>query len=40
MRKGDILREQKIYFRWLGPYKIKEAIALKGTYILKELNGE
>ena len=25
-------------FKWLRPYKIKEAILIKGIYILKELN--
>jgi hypothetical protein len=39
MREGDMSREQKMHFRWLGPYRIKKAIALKGTYILEELNG-
>jgi len=39
MREGDMSREQKMHFRWLGPYRVKEAIALKGTYILEELNG-
>jgi hypothetical protein len=28
-----------MYFRWLGPCRIKEAIALKDTYVLEELNG-
>ena len=32
-------RVQKMRFKWLGPYKIKEAIPVKGTYILEELNG-
>ena len=31
-------RVQKMRFKWLGPYKIKEAIPVKGTYILEELN--
>jgi hypothetical protein len=39
IRRGDISRKQKMHFRWLGPYKVKEAISFKGTYILKELNG-
>jgi len=39
MREGDMSRDQKMLFRWLGPYRIKKAIALKGTYILEELNG-
>ena len=39
MRHKDISRVQKIRFKWLRPYKIKEAILVKGTYILKELNG-
>lgn len=40
MREADMSREQKMHFRWLGPYRVKEAIAQKGTYILEELNGE
>jgi hypothetical protein len=32
-------RDQKMQFRWLGPYKVKKTIALKGTYTLKKLNG-
>jgi hypothetical protein len=28
-----------MHFRWLRPYKVKKAIPLKGTYILKKLNG-
>jgi len=39
MRAGDMSRDQKMQFRWLGPYRVKEAIALKGTYTLEELNG-
>jgi hypothetical protein len=39
IRRGNISRKQKIHFRWLRPYKVKEAVSLKGTYILKELNG-
>jgi hypothetical protein len=35
-----MLREQKMHFRWLGPYRVKKAVALKGAYVLKELNGE
>jgi hypothetical protein len=38
MREEDISRDQKMYFRWLGPYRIKKAIALKDTYVLEELN--
>jgi hypothetical protein len=40
MREGDMSREQKMNFRWLRLYTVKEAIALKRTYILEELNGE
>jgi hypothetical protein len=39
MRSGDMSREQKMHFRWLGPYRVKEAVPLKGTYVLEELNG-
>ena len=40
MREADMSNKQKMHFRWLGLYRIREAIALKGTYLLKELNGE
>ena len=39
MRHKDMSRVQKMRFKWLGPYRIKEAIPVKGTYILEELNG-
>jgi hypothetical protein len=51
LRKGDlVLRHDtagqidkssatKLAYKWLGPYKIKEAIAKKGTYTLEELDG-
>jgi hypothetical protein len=39
MREADMSRDQKMLFRWLGPYRVKKAIALKGTYVLEELNG-
>lgn len=29
----------KLFFRWLGPYRICNAVKNKDTYILKELNG-
>jgi hypothetical protein len=28
-----------MHFKWLRFYKVKEAVSLKGTYILKKLNG-
>jgi hypothetical protein len=33
-----MLSDLKLSFRWLGPYKVREANILKGTYILKEFN--
>jgi len=39
MREKDMSRDQKMLFRWLGPYRVKKAITLKGTYVLEELNG-
>jgi hypothetical protein len=39
MREGDMSREQKMRFRWLGPYRVSEAIPEKGTYVLEELDG-
>jgi hypothetical protein len=38
-REGDMTREQKMRFRWLGPYRVTKAIPEKGTYILAELDG-
>jgi hypothetical protein len=38
MREGDMTREQKMRFRWLGPYRISEAVPEKGTYALEELD--
>jgi hypothetical protein len=35
-----MLKKQKMYFRWLGPYRVKEAVTLKKAYVLKELNDE
>ncbi len=35
-RKKDILR--KLPFKWLGPYRISDAVRDKGTYMLKELD--
>ena len=32
-------REQKMRFRWLGPYQVTKAIPEKGTYVLAELDG-
>jgi hypothetical protein len=29
-----------MYFKWLGPYRVKKTVALKGAYVLKKLNGE
>jgi hypothetical protein len=39
IRRGDIFREQKMHFKWLKLYKVKAAVSLKRTYILKKLNG-
>jgi hypothetical protein len=38
-REGDMTREQKMRFRWLGPYRVTKAIIEKGTYVLAELDG-
>jgi hypothetical protein len=29
----------KLSFKWLRPYRVRKANTLKGTYILKEING-
>ncbi len=36
-REKDML--QKLAFKWLGPYRITEAVTDKGTYLLEELDG-
>ena len=36
-REKDML--QKLTFKWLGPYRIHNAIKEKGTYLLKKLDG-
>ena len=36
-REKDMSR--KLSFKWLGPYRICDAIKDKGTYILEELDG-
>ena len=36
-REKDMSR--KLSFRWLGPYRITDAVNEKGTYMLEELNG-
>lgn len=35
----DNQHSEKLAFRWLGPFRIHQAIIEKGTYILKELDG-
>ena len=30
---------QNLAFKWLGPYRILDAVKEKGTYLLKELDG-
>lgn len=30
---------RKLAFKWLGPYRIYNAVNEKGTYLLKELDG-
>jgi len=34
-----MLRNRKLSYKWLGPYKVCKAIPKKGTYILKEFDG-
>ena len=36
-RKKDM--SQKLAFKWLGPYRIYNAVGEKGTYMLEEPNG-
>ena len=38
-REKDVSRTRKLRYRWLGPYKVAEAIHQKGTYLLQELDG-
>ena len=35
----DKSRHTKLLYRWLGPYRIREADQLKGSYVLEELDG-
>ena len=37
--KVDMLRNWKLSYKWLGPYKVHKAILKKGTYILEEFDG-
>jgi len=34
-----MLRNWKLSYKWLGPYKVHKAILKKGTYILEEFDG-
>jgi len=34
-----MLRNRKLSYKWLGPYRVRKAIPKKGTYILKEFDG-
>ncbi len=36
-RKKDM--SQKLSFKWLGPYRIFDAVKNKGTYMLEKLDG-
>jgi len=35
----DMLRNRKLSYKWLGPYRVRKAIPEKGTYILEEFDG-
>jgi hypothetical protein len=35
----DKSKNTKLLYRWLGPYKVREANQLKGSYVLEELDG-
>jgi hypothetical protein len=35
----DMSRSRKLSYKWLGPYRVREAIPKKGTYILEEFDG-
>ena len=35
----DKSRNTKLLYRWLGPYRIRKADQLKGSYVLEELDG-
>jgi hypothetical protein len=34
----DMSWNQKLLYKWLGPYRVKKAISEKGTYILEEFD--
>jgi hypothetical protein len=38
-RAIDMSSNLKLSFRWLGPYRVKKANTLKGTYTLEEVDG-
>jgi hypothetical protein len=35
----DMSRSKKLAFRWAGPYRVKDCIEDRGTYLLEELDG-
>jgi hypothetical protein len=35
----DMSRNTKLLYRWLGPYRVREANKLKGSYVLEEMDG-
>ncbi|KAH7069661.1 hypothetical protein BKA63DRAFT_374344, partial [Paraphoma chrysanthemicola] len=39
VREIDMSRNRKLDARWLGPYRIKTAVAEHGTYLLEDLDG-
>jgi hypothetical protein len=38
-RAKDMSSDLKLSFKWLGPYRVREANTLKGTYLLEEFDG-
>lgn len=38
-KEVDMSRDQKLSFRWLGPYRVRDVVEDRGTYLLEELDG-
>jgi hypothetical protein len=38
-RDVDMSRREKLSFRWLGPYRVRDVVEDRGTYLLEEMDG-
>jgi hypothetical protein len=39
IRDVDMSRQEKLSFRWLGPFRVRDVVTSTGTYLLEELDG-